>query len=105
MPGAMEVIQRSACMAAENSQIKIFSFLLEREAPITRSTVDAAFGTDKVEFCEALKEHGWEPLPRKVPMRFVDPGQVLTERVWLQQPQKVPLEFVGPCCRDILRRY
>ena len=101
MPEAMEVIQRSASMAAEKCHIKIFSFLLDQGLPLTKSTVHSALGTDRVEFCQALAEHGWEPLPRKV-SRVVDPGQALTKETWLPQPQGIHLEFVDPCFRDIM---
>ncbi|KAF4624529.1 hypothetical protein G7Y89_g13641 [Cudoniella acicularis] len=61
MPGAIEVIQRSACLAARHGHTTIFSFLLDQGAPINASVAAAAFTGNNVELCQALLNHGWEP--------------------------------------------
>ncbi|KAE9370235.1 ankyrin [Stipitochalara longipes BDJ] len=66
LPGAKEVIERSVSLAAEHGHVHIFSFLLDQGVPITARVAAAAFRGDKVEFCQALTEHGWEPQPQKV---------------------------------------
>ena len=60
MPGAMEVIQRSACLAARHGRTTIFSFLLDQGAPINASVAAAAFAGNNAELCQALLDHGWE---------------------------------------------
>lgn len=60
MPGAMEVIQRSACLAARHGHTIIFSFLLNQGARIDVNVAAAAFAGNKTELCQALLDHGWE---------------------------------------------
>ncbi|CZR54919.1 uncharacterized protein PAC_04804 [Phialocephala subalpina] len=66
MPGAMEVIRRSACLAAKHGHTSIFSFLLDQGAPIGANIAAAAFIGNKIELCQALLDHGWEARARKV---------------------------------------
>lgn len=61
MPGAQEVLQRSACIAAEKGHTTIFSFLLDQVVPITVKVAAAAFVGNNTELLQALLEHGWEP--------------------------------------------
>lgn len=65
MPGAMEVIQRSACIVAEHGHTAIFSFLLDKGTPIKTSVASAAFVGNKGELCQALLDHGWGHYPEK----------------------------------------
>ena len=73
LPGAKEVIERSACLAAKHGHISIFSFLLDQGAPFTANVLASAFCTNKVEFCQALTENGWLPQPGEVPLMSVNP--------------------------------
>ncbi|KAE8441021.1 hypothetical protein EG329_006085 [Mollisiaceae sp. DMI_Dod_QoI] len=60
MPGAMDVIQRSACLAARQGHTIVFSFLLDQGMPINKSVAAAAFAGNDTELCQALLDHGWE---------------------------------------------
>ena len=74
LPGAKEVIERSACLAAEHGHVHVFSFLLDQGASITEAVVKHAFAANGVGFCQALVANGWDPHARKVPLRLVDPS-------------------------------
>jgi hypothetical protein len=61
MPGALEVLRRSACIAARNGNTTIFSFLLDQGVPINATIAAAALAGNSTEIFQALLDHGWDP--------------------------------------------
>lgn len=72
MPGGIEVIQRSICIAAQRGYNNIFSFLLDQGAPTNAAVAGAVFQGNNVELCQALLNHGWKPRAGEVHNEFVE---------------------------------